>query len=69
MTIGRTLLFILMNVNPLKFFGIFSLGFFVVTLWPTAQVFLGYEKIVHGEIISMPAVVLSAPYLSQEHFP
>jgi dolichol-phosphate mannosyltransferase len=58
MTIGRTLLFILMNVNPLKFFGIFSLGFFVVALWPTAQVL--YEKIVHGEIISMPAVVLSA---------
>ena len=58
MTIGRTLLFILMNVNPLKFFGIFSLGFFVVALWPTAQVL--YQKIVHGEIISMPAVVLSA---------
>jgi dolichol-phosphate mannosyltransferase len=56
--IGRTLLFILMNVNPLKFFGIFSLGFFVIALWPTAQVL--YEKIVHGEIISMPAVVLSS---------
>ena len=42
MTIGRTLLFILMNVNPLKFFGIFSLGFFVVALWPTAQVL--YKK-------------------------
>jgi dolichol-phosphate mannosyltransferase len=56
--IGRTLLFILMNVNPLKFFGIFSLGFFVVALWPTAQVL--YEKITYGEIISMPAVVLSS---------
>jgi glycosyltransferase involved in cell wall biosynthesis len=58
MKIGRTLLFILMNVSPLKFFGIFSTGFFVIALWPTAQVL--YEKIVHGEIISIPAVVLSA---------
>ena len=56
--IGRTLLFILMNVNPLKFFGVLSLVFFVAALWPIAQVF--YERIFVGEIISIPAVILSA---------
>jgi len=56
--IGRTLLFILMNVNPLKFFGIFSLGFFVVGLYPGILVIV--EKISTGQIISLPAVVLAA---------
>lgn len=56
--IGSTLLFILMNVNPLKFFGIVSLVFFAVALWPITQVL--YEKIVFDEIVSIPAVVLSA---------
>ena len=56
--IGRTLLFILMNVNPLKFFGVLSLVFFVVALWPITQIF--YERIFIGEIISIPAVILSA---------
>ena len=32
--IGRTLLFILMNINPLKFFGLISLAFFVIGLYP-----------------------------------
>jgi dolichol-phosphate hexosyltransferase len=56
--IARTLIFILMNVNPLKFFGILSLGFFGVSLWPISQVL--YEKMFHGQIVSIPAVVLSA---------
>jgi dolichol-phosphate mannosyltransferase len=56
--IARTLIFILMNINPLKFFGVLSLGFFAVALWPTSQVF--YEKLFHGHIVSIPAVVLSA---------
>jgi len=32
--IGHTLLFILMNVNPLKFFGVISLGFIITGLIP-----------------------------------
>jgi dolichol-phosphate hexosyltransferase len=56
--IGRTLIFILMNVNPLKFFGIISLGFFVAGAYPTAQVL--YEKIFTGDVISLPSVVLSS---------
>jgi glycosyltransferase involved in cell wall biosynthesis len=56
--IGRTLLFILMNVNPLKFFGIISLVFFVVGLYPGALVL--YEKISSGNIVSMPSVVFSS---------
>ncbi|TVP39285.1 glycosyltransferase [Candidatus Nitrosocosmicus arcticus] len=56
--IGRTLLFILMNVNPLKFFGVISLVFFVVALWPITQAL--YEKIFFGEIVSIPAVILAA---------
>jgi dolichol-phosphate hexosyltransferase len=31
---GMTLMFILVNVNPLNFFGIISLGFFIVGLYP-----------------------------------
>jgi len=56
--IGRTLLFILMNVNPLKFFGIISLCFFVAGLYPGTLVL--YEKITTAHIQSMPSVVLSS---------
>jgi glycosyltransferase involved in cell wall biosynthesis len=56
--IGRTLLFILMNVNPLKFFAIISLAFFVAGLYPGTLVL--YEKITTGNIISMPSVVFSS---------
>lgn len=56
--IGRTLVFILMNVNPLKFFGIISMAFFVLGLYPGVVVL--HEKISTGTIVSMPAVVLSS---------
>jgi dolichol-phosphate hexosyltransferase len=56
--IAKTLLFILMNVNPLKFFGIISLGFFIVGMYPAAYVL--NEKIIMGEIVSMPSVVFSS---------
>ncbi|MDQ6862365.1 MAG: glycosyltransferase [Thermoproteota archaeon] len=56
--IGRTLMFILMNVNPLKFFGIVSLAFFVVGLYPGILVL--YEKISTGNITSMPSVVFAS---------
>ena len=58
MRIGRTLLFILMNVNPLKFFAIISLAFFVAGLYPGILVL--YEKITTGNIVSMPSVVFSS---------
>jgi glycosyltransferase involved in cell wall biosynthesis len=58
MKIGRTLLFILMNVNPLKFFGIISIAFFAVGLYPGILVL--YEKITTGNIVSMPSVVFSS---------
>jgi dolichol-phosphate mannosyltransferase len=56
--IGQTLLFILLNVKPLKFFGILSLGFFIAGLYPASQVL--YEKILFGDIIHMPSVVFSS---------
>jgi dolichol-phosphate hexosyltransferase len=56
--IGRTLLFILMNVNPLKFFGLISLAFFAAGLYPGALVL--YEKITTGNVVSMPSVVFSS---------
>lgn len=56
--IAKTLLSILINVNPLKFFSLVALAFFVVALWPTSQVL--YEKISTGYIVSIPATVLSA---------
>ncbi|GKS62237.1 MAG: glycosyltransferase [Candidatus Nitrosocosmicus sp.] len=56
--IARTLLFILMNVNPLKFFGLISLMFFIVGLYP--GLFVLNEKITTGEILSMPSVVFSS---------
>jgi hypothetical protein len=56
--IAKTLLFILMNVNPLKFFAIVALGFFLAGLYPAHQVL--YEKFTFGEIVSMPSVVFSS---------
>ncbi len=56
--IGRTLLFILMNVNPLKFFGVLAICFIVAGLYPASQVL--YEKFFFGEIESMPSVVFSS---------
>ncbi len=56
--IGRTLMFILLNVNPLKFFGIVSLAFFVVGLYPGILVLT--EKISTGNITSMPSVVFAS---------
>ena len=47
-----------MNVNPLKFFGLIALCFFIIGLYPASQAIS--EKIVTGEIISIPSVVLSA---------
>lgn len=56
--IAQTLLFILMNVNPLKFFGIICLGFIIVGLYPGILVM--YEKIVLGDVVSIPSVTLAA---------
>jgi dolichol-phosphate mannosyltransferase len=56
--IARSLLFILMNVNPLKFFGLISLSFFIVGSYPAYYVI--HERITMGEIISIPAVILSS---------
>ena len=56
--IGRTLLFILMNVNPMKFFGIIALCFFVAGIYPAYYVIS--EKIRTGEIVAMPSVVFSS---------
>jgi len=58
MRIGQTLLFILLNIRPLKFFGILSIVFFIAGLYPASQVL--YEKIFFGEIIHMPSVVFSS---------
>ncbi|HET6457316.1 MAG TPA: glycosyltransferase, partial [Nitrosopumilaceae archaeon] len=56
--IGRTLLFILMNVTPIKFFGIFCLAFVIIGLYPAGYVIR--EKIMTGEIVSMPSVVFAS---------
>jgi len=56
--IGRTLFFILMNVSPLKFFGIISLSFFIAGIYPADYVLA--EKIHTGEIVSMPSVVFAS---------
>jgi glycosyltransferase involved in cell wall biosynthesis len=57
--IARSLLFILMNVNPLKFFSLIALGFFVAGSYPAYYVLL--EKFSTGEVqIAIPAVVLSS---------
>jgi dolichol-phosphate mannosyltransferase len=56
--IAKTLLFILMNVNPLKFFSVIALAFFAAGMFPGAYVL--HEKITTGEIVSMPSVVFSS---------
>jgi dolichol-phosphate mannosyltransferase len=56
--IGRTLLFVLMNVNPIKFFSIIALTFFVAGLYPATFVLLGLQTA--AELQSLPAVVLSS---------
>ena len=56
--IARTLVFILMNVNPLKFFSLIALALVVAGLYPAAYVL--NEKISTGEITSMPSVVFSS---------
>ncbi|NDF25647.1 MAG: TIGR04182 family glycosyltransferase, partial [Thaumarchaeota archaeon] len=56
--IAKTLLFITMNVNPLKFFLLFTLGFIIIGIIPAHQAI--YEKITFGEITSIPSVVLAA---------
>jgi dolichol-phosphate mannosyltransferase len=56
--IARTLLFILMNVNPLKFFGIIAVGFIIAGSYPAFVVL--HEKIVLGQIMSLPAVILAS---------
>lgn len=55
--IAKTLLFISMNMNPLKFFSLITLGFLVIGMIPATQVI--FEKITTGEIVSFPSVVLS----------
>jgi len=56
--IGQTLLFILLNVNPIKFFGIISACFIIAGLFPATLVL--YEKITTGEVISLPSVVFAS---------
>jgi len=56
--IGRALIFILMNINPLKFFGIISLSFFIAGLYPA--IYVVREKIHTGEIEAMPSVVFAS---------
>lgn len=58
MRIGHTLLFILLNIKPLKFFGILSIVFLIAGMYPAIQVL--YEKIFLGEIIHVPSVVFSS---------
>jgi dolichol-phosphate hexosyltransferase len=56
--IAKTLLFVMMNIRPLLFFGIFSLVFFVIGLYPTSIVI--YEKIILGEIIHIASAMLAS---------
>jgi len=56
--IARTLLFISMNVNPIKFFGVITLCFVAIGFIPASQVI--YEKIILGEVVSIPSVTLAA---------
>lgn len=56
--IARTLIFITMNVNPLKFFSVIAIGFFIAGIYPATEVI--YEKISTGEIVSIPSVVFSS---------
>jgi len=56
--IARTILFISMNVNPIKFFSLIALTFFILGLVPAGQVI--FEKVTTGEVFSLPSVTLSA---------
>ncbi len=56
--IAKTLFFIIMNFKPLQFFALASLIVFVISLYPSILVI--YEKIIFGDIIHIPAVILSA---------
>jgi dolichol-phosphate mannosyltransferase len=56
--ISRTLLFVLMNVNPIKFFSIIALSFFVAGLYPGTFVLMSLQT--PAEIASLPALVLSS---------
>jgi len=56
--IARTLLFVSMNINPIKFFGIFTLALVILGFIPAGQVI--FEKLTLGEVISIPSLTLSA---------
>ncbi len=56
--IAHSLLFILMNVNPLKFFAVISLCFFIAGIYPAY--FVLNEKITTGEITSLPSAIFSS---------
>jgi glycosyltransferase involved in cell wall biosynthesis len=56
--IAKTLFFILVNINPLKFFGLISLVFFVAGIYPASEVL--YEKIFTGEIVHIPSAIFSS---------
>jgi dolichol-phosphate hexosyltransferase len=56
--IARALLFILMNVHPLKFFALIGLVFFIGGLYP--GYFVLYEKFTTGVIASIPAAIFSS---------
>lgn len=56
--IARTLFFILMNANPLKFFSTISIIFFGIGIYPAVQVL--YEKVSFGMIESMPSTIFAS---------
>jgi dolichol-phosphate mannosyltransferase len=56
--IARTLLFIIMNIRPLLFFSIFSLGFFILAVGFTVVIF--YNRYVLEGGIYTPFAILSA---------
>lgn len=57
-SIGRTLFFIIMNVRPLLFFGIISVIFFGISIYPASIVI--YEKITYGDINHIPSVIFAS---------
>jgi dolichol-phosphate mannosyltransferase len=56
--IGRTLIFIIMNIRPLLFFSLFSLSFFLLAIGFTSVIF--YNRYVLGGVIYTPFAILSA---------
>ena len=56
--IAHTLLFILMNLNPLRFFALISLGFFLAGIYPAY--FVLSEKIITGEIVAVPSAIFAS---------